>query len=333
MALIKCPECGKEISNTAKQCPHCGFTLKTNIDAAKQAASVAGNAVLNALLKYGYSIIPFALLVIGMLYLLIGFDNWYYGFFFMDCTNGACIHPHIETPFSEDSFYLPLIATIVFPFGILIVCRKAYKKKVLDDTPAIQQSKFSKHIVLWMILVYLVGFAALSAIFYSDYTKAKEEQVRFNRNGISATATSQWVYSEETNLAGARIHYATILAEEDESIVLCLTYDPDNYIEVNDLVVKYFDKSISIVSNWATIKRGISFRFDDGGIINLTPSTLPSHDVYITDKSISIRDECEDFSRLMQLLKTSKVCKVEITTSNGIKTYTFNVAGLNWPAF
>lgn len=28
MALIKCPECGNEISNTATQCPHCGFSMK-----------------------------------------------------------------------------------------------------------------------------------------------------------------------------------------------------------------------------------------------------------------------------------------------------------------
>lgn len=28
MALIKCPECGKEISNEAKECPHCGKQLK-----------------------------------------------------------------------------------------------------------------------------------------------------------------------------------------------------------------------------------------------------------------------------------------------------------------
>ena len=27
MALIKCPECGKEISNSAKSCPHCGYPL------------------------------------------------------------------------------------------------------------------------------------------------------------------------------------------------------------------------------------------------------------------------------------------------------------------
>lgn len=28
MALIKCPECGKEISNQAVACPHCGFGMK-----------------------------------------------------------------------------------------------------------------------------------------------------------------------------------------------------------------------------------------------------------------------------------------------------------------
>ena len=28
MALIKCKECGKEISDSAKRCPHCGFVYK-----------------------------------------------------------------------------------------------------------------------------------------------------------------------------------------------------------------------------------------------------------------------------------------------------------------
>lgn len=28
MALIKCPECGKEISDTTKKCPNCGFAMK-----------------------------------------------------------------------------------------------------------------------------------------------------------------------------------------------------------------------------------------------------------------------------------------------------------------
>ena len=28
MALIKCPECGKEVSSEALGCPHCGYRLK-----------------------------------------------------------------------------------------------------------------------------------------------------------------------------------------------------------------------------------------------------------------------------------------------------------------
>ncbi len=28
MALIKCPECGKEISDTIEQCPYCGYRIK-----------------------------------------------------------------------------------------------------------------------------------------------------------------------------------------------------------------------------------------------------------------------------------------------------------------
>lgn len=30
MALVKCPECGKEISDVAKACPNCGFILHKN---------------------------------------------------------------------------------------------------------------------------------------------------------------------------------------------------------------------------------------------------------------------------------------------------------------
>ena len=28
MAMINCPECGKEISDNAKSCPNCGYSLK-----------------------------------------------------------------------------------------------------------------------------------------------------------------------------------------------------------------------------------------------------------------------------------------------------------------
>ena len=33
MALIKCPECGKEISDKAESCPHCGYPITENAEA------------------------------------------------------------------------------------------------------------------------------------------------------------------------------------------------------------------------------------------------------------------------------------------------------------
>lgn len=32
MALIKCPECKKEFSNTINKCPHCGYKIKSSVD-------------------------------------------------------------------------------------------------------------------------------------------------------------------------------------------------------------------------------------------------------------------------------------------------------------
>lgn len=331
MALIKCPECGKEISDSAKQCPHCGFTLKTNIDTAKQVASVAGNAVRNVVLKYGESIIPMALLLVGVAYLIIGaLVGFYHNY------NYNAVLDIIETPFEDIvGFWIPLLMTIILPIVSLIICKKYLKKLEETESITIQESKLSKHVVLWMVLIYVVTFVSLSFIFYKKNNDAKwmQQCIRDFKSEQNASSITKWIYHGDENIVGARIHYATISSQEDESITLNLTYDPDNYIEVNDLVAKYFDKSIDIVSSRATIKRGIAFKFDDGGVISLTPSTNPSNDVYITDKSISIRDESADFNRLMSLLKTSKVCKIEITTSKGIITYTFNVAGLKWPAF
>jgi hypothetical protein len=39
MALIQCPECGKDVSDTADTCPHCGFLLKPEADGTDPDAS------------------------------------------------------------------------------------------------------------------------------------------------------------------------------------------------------------------------------------------------------------------------------------------------------
>ena len=42
MALVSCPECGKEVSSTAVSCPNCGFAVKDYFDKKeKDAADLA----------------------------------------------------------------------------------------------------------------------------------------------------------------------------------------------------------------------------------------------------------------------------------------------------
>lgn len=52
MALIECPECSKEVSDTAETCTHCGFSLET----ASVAEGIGALVVLAmAILAIGYA--------------------------------------------------------------------------------------------------------------------------------------------------------------------------------------------------------------------------------------------------------------------------------------
>lgn len=45
MALIKCPGCGKEISDTVVQCPHCGYKMKKHVTLYKYILLIAIGAI------------------------------------------------------------------------------------------------------------------------------------------------------------------------------------------------------------------------------------------------------------------------------------------------
>lgn len=51
MALIKCPECGKEYSDTAKECPNCGY--QKNKGKRKKLFGVIGAVAIIALIAGG----------------------------------------------------------------------------------------------------------------------------------------------------------------------------------------------------------------------------------------------------------------------------------------
>ena len=62
MALVQCPECGKEISDSAVSCPHCGYPL-SNINEPPKASPIGASPV---------SVAAFILSIIGVVAFFVG---------------------------------------------------------------------------------------------------------------------------------------------------------------------------------------------------------------------------------------------------------------------
>ena len=69
MALIKCPECNREISDTADLCPHCGYKIKNKSkDTSKSLVLVKDDS--NVLLIVGV-ICLFAIPIVGLIIIIV----------------------------------------------------------------------------------------------------------------------------------------------------------------------------------------------------------------------------------------------------------------------
>ncbi len=64
MALVKCPECGKEISDQAKSCPNCGFVFEHEVLSKTRETELSEKKVNAAA--------GIALIVIGILVTILG---------------------------------------------------------------------------------------------------------------------------------------------------------------------------------------------------------------------------------------------------------------------
>lgn len=69
MALIKCPECGNEISDTAEQCIHCGYKIKKDENNSDKSDKVIIIIRRNRSVSYARSIIS---IVIAIAFFLSG---------------------------------------------------------------------------------------------------------------------------------------------------------------------------------------------------------------------------------------------------------------------
>ena len=66
MALIKCPECGKEISNKASSCPGCGCPInKTEVETEQDRINIRGKNKAKNFLTFGI-ILFFVSMIFGL---------------------------------------------------------------------------------------------------------------------------------------------------------------------------------------------------------------------------------------------------------------------------
>lgn len=79
MALITCEECGKEISSTAKSCPHCGHrTAYANEHAKKMDLTVAMYICLAAIVIGAIVLFP------ALITLMENYNDWYFWNWYTD---------------------------------------------------------------------------------------------------------------------------------------------------------------------------------------------------------------------------------------------------------
>ena len=75
MALIKCPECGNQISDKAESCPKCGYELNK-----KETPTTSDNKVASSFMNKGnikYILIILAIIVAGVgVTAFTGNENW-----------------------------------------------------------------------------------------------------------------------------------------------------------------------------------------------------------------------------------------------------------------
>lgn len=68
MALIQCKECGKEVSNQAKACPHCGLPFCDTIEIEiKRESKKKPNILKSEIFNNNYWLVPFILIIVAII--------------------------------------------------------------------------------------------------------------------------------------------------------------------------------------------------------------------------------------------------------------------------
>ena len=101
MALVKCPECGKEVSNSAEACPNCGYGIKQHFNKIKekQKQKQAYQQKLDSVqmppkpekikLSMGRWLLILIWLILGIIFFLVGVSSGMGGLAFVYLAGGG----------------------------------------------------------------------------------------------------------------------------------------------------------------------------------------------------------------------------------------------------
>lgn len=145
MAIIRCPECGKEISNKAAACPSCGVPIYSDkVTSAKKTGSVRTGAIVGTV---GSTALSFILIA------------WYSGAFkSSDSSDKVSINLHpaeLTNPdlFSALGIGLIVISFALFAFGVVFANKMTRKQAIALSVAALSTSS-----VLLIVVIMALNF-------------------------------------------------------------------------------------------------------------------------------------------------------------------------------
>lgn len=143
MALIKCKECGKEVSDKAETCPHCGYKIPRNSFQNDGFVVNMNNSNYNVEKKKGSDTFAYIGLALSILSLLFGCCNGYIGIIISALSIIFAYRSYKKTSNKSNLILIIVVAAIAILisfFSIGSSDNKSDKKVTNTIAPTIQQA-------------------------------------------------------------------------------------------------------------------------------------------------------------------------------------------------
>lgn len=312
MALINCPECGHQMSDTAKQCPNCGY---------KQSNSTPFNLGVN---HWFWGLVIIMVSLIWMIIAICIGSNW---------------SQHIIL--DSDSFLCGMAMFALGFIGLYFGCKLLRYNKAL--------SKIYLKLFYALSAVCLIGLGVTLICLdaetyrqYYSYLHNSENTSSENSNGAvsnneSSESLCSWSYTTDIDdLTGETTGYNAHIASTNsitskygtDRLVIQLSYNGLTGKPTNMFGLAFKKGDCRFANNNS---QGFHAVFDNGEVDETWTLCNGGNNKSIVMISDGFSRSEERISSFINKLKNAKTCKIQVNIDGiGMKTFTFNCEGLNW---